>query len=117
MVARFLTAPDADALSAQMRRVRRALTRRTTALISRVGRATFAASAPLGAASARALRLFPFAQRRSSSLFASHATRHSLRFMREQRGVSLVETVLAVGILGLALTAGLNAVRALPQSA
>jgi type II secretory pathway pseudopilin PulG len=37
--------------------------------------------------------------------------------MREQRGVSLVETVLAVGILGLALTAGLNAFSALAQSA
>ena len=78
-------------------------------------RATVAANAPLGAA--RAGTLFPFAHRKPTSLFASLASRCRTRFVREQRGVSLVETVLAVGILGLALTATLNAFSALAQSA
>jgi type II secretory pathway pseudopilin PulG len=50
-------------------------------------------------------------------LFASLTSRRATRFVREQRGVSLVETVLAVGILGLSLTAALDAFSALAQSA
>ena len=48
---------------------------------------------------------------------ASHPSRRGTRFFTEQLGVSLVETVLAVGILGLALTAALGAFSALAQSA
>jgi hypothetical protein len=50
-------------------------------------------------------------------LFTSLTPRRATRFVSEQKGVSLVETVLAVGILGLALTAALNAFSALAQSA
>ncbi|OLC58672.1 MAG: hypothetical protein AUH85_00375 [Chloroflexi bacterium 13_1_40CM_4_68_4] len=49
-------------------------------------------------------------------MFASWLA-HQKRFVTESLGVSLVETTLAVGILGLSLVAVLNAFSALGQSA
>lgn len=62
-------------------------------------------------------RSVPITRQPSTSVLTSFLSRRAPRLAAEEKGVSLVETVLAVGILGLALTAALNAFSALGLSA